>query len=173
MMLTSATVLKQPFRSDNQSIFGVNQAVGLLSCSLCNLNLPKIISTLLWLILLNDWKTLRSVKAIIKHAHTDSSSSQHLNFSFEEDTQVLANPSELRSSPNRDLSNPTLSVEDQLPIQAARILEYIEILEELYPDTIDQSNADLKNGLRVSAVAIRAYLDDIGFERNPEYQAAV
>ena len=86
---------------------------------------------------------------------------------------MLTRSSELRSSPKRDLSDPTLPVQDQLPIQAARILEYIETLEELYADTIEQSNADLKNGLRVSAVAIRAYLDDIGFERNPEYQAAV
>lgn len=91
----------------------------------------------------------------------------HVNFSCEEDSKLLTRSSGLRSSPKRDLSNSTSSVQDQLPIQAARILEYIETLEEFYADTIEQSNPDLKNGLRVSAVAIRAYLDDIGFQDNP------
>lgn len=86
---------------------------------------------------------------------------------------MLTRPSGLRISPKRAPSNPSLPVQDQLPIQAARILEHIETLEKCYAETIEQSNADLKNGLRVSAVAIRAYLDDIGFQRNPGYQTAV
>ena len=49
---------------------------------------------------------------------------------------MLTRPSGLRSSPNRDLSDPTLPDQDQLPIQAARILECIETLEELYADTL-------------------------------------
>ena len=76
---------------------------------------------------------------------------------------MLTQVSGLQLSPKRTLSEPELPSQDQLPILAARILEHIEMLEELYAETIEQSNADLKNGLRVSAVAIRAYLDDIGF----------
>ena len=86
---------------------------------------------------------------------------------------MLTRQTGLRFSSKQDLPNNTQFVQDQLPIQAARILEHIETLEELYADTIEQSNADLKNGLRVSAVAIRAYLDDIGFKHNSRYQAAV
>ena len=86
---------------------------------------------------------------------------------------MLTRSSGLRLLPQRTLSETALPGQDQLPIQAARILEHIETLEELYAESIEQSNADLKNGLRVSAVAIRAYLDDIGFRGKPDYQAAV
>lgn len=86
---------------------------------------------------------------------------------------MLTRSSGLRLSPKRKLSEPALPGQDQLPIQAARILEHIETIEELYAETIEQSHADLKNGLRVSAVTIRAYLDDIGFQGKPDYQAAI
>lgn len=52
---------------------------------------------------------------------------------------------------------------DGLQVQAARILEHIELFEELYPEDIEESGSDLKNGLRVSAVAIRAFLEDSGY----------
>ena len=56
---------------------------------------------------------------------------------------------------------------EQIQIQAARILEHIELFEELYPEDIEESGMDLKNGLRVSAVAIRAYLEDSGYSLTP------
>lgn len=86
---------------------------------------------------------------------------------------MLTRSSGLRLLPQRTLSDTELPGQDQLPIQAARILEHIETIEELYAETIEQANADLKNGLRVSAVTIRAYLDDIGFQGKPDYQAAI
>ena len=51
---------------------------------------------------------------------------------------------------------------ESFPNQAARVLEYIELLEIQYEEEIDRTVADLKNGLRICAVALRGYLEDSG-----------
>ena len=61
-------------------------------------------------------------------------------------------------------SNLTLPTSDQFPTQAARILEHIETLEIQYAESLDKTNVDLKNSLRICAVAMRAYLETVDFE---------
>lgn len=52
--------------------------------------------------------------------------------------------------------------DDTFHRQSARILEHIEMLENQYSGEIQDSGADLKNGLRICALALRGSLEEAG-----------
>lgn len=68
---------------------------------------------------------------------------------------------EMQPLPGSEFKNHD-AADDTFHRQAARILEHIEILESQYSEEIQDSGADLKNGLRICALALRGSLEEAG-----------